>query len=402
MSPRSRYDAVDDGAPPALRQPGAVPPRLPDAGARAGGTHRPAPAGATEVRRHRHPEPRRVLPGPSRRADEPGRQRGGHAEPGWAHRHPAARRHRRAGHRALLPHRHAVLQGAGSATRRSRNPPDRLRRTGGRRDRRAPGPVRAADLPGAHAPRRRPGAPVPVHLQPVPQPGGGGARPGHRPGAVRQAQGAAADPSLLPSRQQPVRPRRAGDRRQLPPALSGPLGGRHVRLPGHPDRRAGGRGGGGRRPAPGDRLAAAVPATHRRGHTPRGRGGLTRADGRAPPPRVAARPRRGLPPGRLARPRRPLVALRPRPARSEGEPVGAHHQREAAPRRRGEGPDVRRHPQRRRAGPLSRTSRSPRPQGPSSPRPPRTRKSSPSSRPSTAPGHRRTPPSAARRPWCGR
>ena len=47
-----------------------------------------------------------------------------------------------------------------------------------------------ADLPGADAAGRRPGAPVPVHLRPVAQPGRRGARPGRRPGAVRPGQGA--------------------------------------------------------------------------------------------------------------------------------------------------------------------------------------------------------------------
>ena len=47
-----------------------------------------------------------------------------------------------------------------------------------------------ADLPGAHPARGRPGAPVPVHLRAVAQPGRRGARPGQRAGTVRPGQGA--------------------------------------------------------------------------------------------------------------------------------------------------------------------------------------------------------------------
>ena len=53
------------------------------------------------------------------------------------------------------------------------------------------------DLPGAHAAGGRSWTPVPVHLQPVPQPGGARARPRDRPDGVRACEGADRDPAAL-------------------------------------------------------------------------------------------------------------------------------------------------------------------------------------------------------------
>ena len=51
-------------------------------------------------------------------------------------------------------------------------------------------------LPGAHAAVGRPGAPVPVHLEPVPEPRGDRPRPDDRRAAVRPGEGAAAAPAV--------------------------------------------------------------------------------------------------------------------------------------------------------------------------------------------------------------
>ena len=56
--------------------------------------------------------------------------------------------------------------------------------------------VRRPHLPGAHAARRRPRAPVPVHLEPLAQPRRRRARPGDGRAAIRPRQGAAAAPPL--------------------------------------------------------------------------------------------------------------------------------------------------------------------------------------------------------------
>ena len=65
-------------------------------------------------------------------------------------------------------------------------------------------PVPEADLPGAHPAGGRPGASVPVHLRPVPQPRRHDRRPAHRRDGVRPGQGAAA------AAQVPGRQRRTG------------------------------------------------------------------------------------------------------------------------------------------------------------------------------------------------
>ena len=62
----------------------------------------------------------------------------------------------------------------------ARHPLRRLGRPVGRRPRAPRRDVRRLDLPGAHAARGRPCAPVPLHLQPVAQPRGHRARPVER------------------------------------------------------------------------------------------------------------------------------------------------------------------------------------------------------------------------------
>ena len=160
-----------------LQRPGAGPRRRPDgAAARAG-----------QVLRHLQPEPRRVLPGPGGRPEGPG---GGRARRRTTPdgRTPAQQlleisdrvdRARRAGPSELFlerararrwPRRGIVLLELGRPRRGRPQVPGRG--------------VRGAHLPGAHAAGRRPGPPVPVHLQPVAQPGRHRPRPGHRASAA--------------------------------------------------------------------------------------------------------------------------------------------------------------------------------------------------------------------------
>ena len=76
------------------------------------------------------------------------------------------------------------------------------------------GRLPTADLPGAHPPGRRPGPPLPLHLEPLAQPVGGGGRPRDRRAADRPGQGAPGPAPLRGhARRRAVRPPRAGDRR---------------------------------------------------------------------------------------------------------------------------------------------------------------------------------------------
>ena len=110
--------------------------------------------------------------------------------------------------------------------------------------------VRAAHVPGAHAAGGRPGAPVPVHLQPGAQPGGDGQRPRHRRAPLRPGEGAQRVPAPGgAARRQAVRAGRADHRRPAAHAVRGHGGGGARRLPRHPQRRPHARRGGGRRPA---------------------------------------------------------------------------------------------------------------------------------------------------------
>ena len=141
----------------------------------------PAAARAGQVPRHLQPEPRRVLPGPGRRPEGPGRRRPrASAPPDGRTPAAAAARDPRAGAASW-----STAPGARSSSTRScpalAEAGIALLRLGRARRRRPQVPrrgVRGPDLPGAHAARRRPGPPVPVHLQPVAQPRGRGPRPG--------------------------------------------------------------------------------------------------------------------------------------------------------------------------------------------------------------------------------
>ena len=154
--------------------------------------------------------------------------------------------------------------------RRRRDPDRRLAHAGRRRPRAPRRGLHADHLPGPHPAGRRPGAPVPLHLQPQPQPGPARRRPGDRRAADRPGQGpAAAAPVRGPARRQPLRARRAGDRRPPRHPLPGDVDRRAPRLPGDPQRRP--VGGRGRRPGPaGRRRARAAPAPLRPGRPPGG------------------------------------------------------------------------------------------------------------------------------------
>ena len=135
----------------------------------------------------------------------------------------------------------------------------------------------------------RPGPPLPLHLGPVAEPGGGRARPPHRREALRPGEGPEpAAPLRGHARRRALRAPRAGHRRPPRRAVPG-HGGRHpLRVPGHPQRRPHPRGGGGRRPARRGRAGAAPPAL-RAGGAPRGGGRGLRRDPR--PAHARARPR---------------------------------------------------------------------------------------------------------------
>ena len=78
------------------------------------------------------------------------------------------------------------------------------------------------DLPGAHPARRRPRPPLPVHLEPVAEPGRGAPRPGHHRAPLRPGEGAAAAAPLRgDARRRAVRAARAGHRRPPRPAVPG-------------------------------------------------------------------------------------------------------------------------------------------------------------------------------------
>ena len=178
--------------------------------------HDAAAARTRQVPRDLQPEPRRVLPGArvrARRSSSLAGVRG--TSPDGLDQRRAAARDPRAGRRARARARRP------SSPRTSRPSSQeagiRVRRLG-RARRRGPAElargVRRPDLPGAHAARRRPRAPVPVHLEPVAEPRGRRARPDHRRGPLRAGQGAAAAPAVRrAARPRALRPARAGDRR---------------------------------------------------------------------------------------------------------------------------------------------------------------------------------------------
>ena len=144
-----------------------------------------------------------------------------------------------------------------------------------------------AGVPGADAARDRPRAAVPLHLEPVAQPGGAAARPrpGQRgPGPGEGAEGAAR-PLPLDGRTRPTLvAARGSDRRQPRLAVPGHGGARPLVLPGHARHRLR-RLRRGRRPAAGGRGGAAPPPLRR------GRAAGGRARDEPSPARAAGRRR---------------------------------------------------------------------------------------------------------------
>ena len=238
-------------------------------------------AGAGQVLRHHDDQPRRVLPGPRRRAQGPGRGGRRGADRRRAHGHPAVERDQHPRPRAGRPPGARVPRRAGPGARRGRRGHRRLgrpRRRGPQADDRA---LRAAHLPRPDPARRRPEPPLPVHLRARPLGGRDGRRPRprHRRPPLRPGQGADRLPPPLRGRRVALHPRRGADHR--PPADAvrrhGHRRGRHV--PGHPQRRPDDRGGGGRRPARGAGDGAAPPPVQQ-GRAPRGLRGHERRDAR--------------------------------------------------------------------------------------------------------------------------
>ncbi len=161
---------------PALHQPGAVEARLRRPAPRPGRGRRAAAHGAGEVPRHLLRAARRVLPDQGRRAGGPGRRRRAHAlgrraAPGGTADHdPQSGRRARAPRGPHLPRAHRPR------VRGSRHPALGLVVPRRRRPRASRRRVPASDLSGAHPAGGRPGAPLPLHLEPLAQPGG--RRPG--------------------------------------------------------------------------------------------------------------------------------------------------------------------------------------------------------------------------------
>ena len=269
-------------------------------------------------------QPRRVLHGASRRPQAPHRCWSRRA---FGLRPRTARAPRRPHPRLARPHGspRGRLSAPGAPGARGRGHPAAQADTadGGRP--RVPAPLlRVAGLPRPHAARRRPGAPVPLHLGPVGQPG----RPAHRSEdgarALRPRQGAAAAAPhgeaacragrgrALP---RPLRHARGRHRRAPRRALPRHGGARALHLPRHPQR--GPRGGGGRRGEPphGSREGTDA-SSFRCGCAPRGGRRHGRPRPRTAHPRTRRERRRGLPPARTARPAWPRRHRRSRPQRA--------------------------------------------------------------------------------------
>ena len=126
--------------------------------------------------------------------------------------------------------RHAALFADAAAARPSRRPGVRLLRWADLDERRAQADARALRRPdpaGAHAARRRPGPPVPLHLRAVAEPRRRRPRRGDRRRALRPGQGAAAAAALPADRSSRGRgssPSRTSSRRTCPTLFPGLTG----------------------------------------------------------------------------------------------------------------------------------------------------------------------------------
>ena len=220
IAPSGAGAVVD--APRSACRPGSVPqPRAhlarvqPPRAARGGGRAHAA-ARAREVPRHLGLEPRRVLHEAHRRPEAAGRRRVAGAHRGRPHAGRADRRRvcRRA--RLRAPATRPVERTARSAARRARHPDPVARRARRRRAGGAARALRAQHLPAGDAAGARPGASVPVHLQPVAQPARRRPPPeGERAAAdPRQGAGRQRHPALRPRRR--FAPLRAASRTSSP------------------------------------------------------------------------------------------------------------------------------------------------------------------------------------------
>ena len=236
-------------------------------------------------------QPRRVLHGPGRghQAPDRGRRRRTRRErtaPAPAARAAVGRQPRPDG--APCP----GVQRAGDP--RAARPGHRDRALVRARPRRAEGlqeALQGADLPGAHAARRRPRAPVPLHLRALAQPRRRGAPPQDQDRALRPGQGAADLQPVRVRRQPALRAARGRHRRAPQEALPGHGGAAGAHLPGHPQRGPRGRGGRHGEPPQGPREGAPAPQVRSPGAA-RGRGVDRREDARAAHLRARRQPAR--------------------------------------------------------------------------------------------------------------
>ena len=240
-----------------LPQPRAVLAGLQRPGARAGRGPQPAAAGAGQVPGDLRVQPRRVLHGPGGRAEAPRRDRarpcaaptGSPRASSWPASPPARQALAEAHARVFLDEVRPELDDEGI----------RILRWDGLTDGAAGaavGLLHRAGVPGAHPAGGGPGAPVPLHLRAVAEPRRDRARPGGPHRAVRPGQGAQQRAAAGPGGHRGRRRRvdhlpadRGPDRRAPRRAVHRHGGGRGPRLPGHPQRRPGGRGGPRRGPA---------------------------------------------------------------------------------------------------------------------------------------------------------
>ena len=222
--------------------------------------------------RHLQLQPRRVLPGPGGRPQGPGGSRACRRPRPTAAARPSSSAPSATGSRSWSAASSGcfldeVVPGLAEAGHPA------LRLGGPRRDdaQGAGRGVRRADLPGPHAAGRRPQPPLPLHLQPVAEPGGDGARPddGERRFARVKVPPCCPASSSLPDGERFVPLEQV-----IAAHLDVPLPGHGDRvappLPGHPQRRPHPRGGRGRRPA-GRRRDRAAPPPLRPGRAARGR-----------------------------------------------------------------------------------------------------------------------------------
>ena len=200
-----------------LPQPRAVVARLQRPRARAGRGPQPAAAGARQVPGDLREQPRRVLHGPRRRAEAPRRGRPAGAQRGRPHPARAAGAHLRAdagpGRRA----REGVPRRGVPGARQGGHPDQPVVVADRRAARDALDLLHRDRLPGADPAGGRPGAPVPLHLRPLAQPGRDRPRPRGPHRAVRAGEGAQQRPAPGPGR-----PRGPGRRVDHLPADRGP------------------------------------------------------------------------------------------------------------------------------------------------------------------------------------